>query len=75
MNFECIIFQMVCQDILILDGNSTHMKDIDGINHAREYGIITFSLLAHIKHKLQPLGRSFFKSLEQKFRAVCDSWL
>lgn len=63
------------QILLILDGHSTHTKNLDAINLAREYGIIMFSLPAHTTHKLQPLDRSFFKSLKQKFNAACVSWM
>ncbi|CAH2096960.1 unnamed protein product [Euphydryas editha] len=63
------------QVLLILDGHSTHTKNIDAINLAREYGIIMISLPAHTTHKLQPLDRSFFKSLKQNFSAACSSWM
>lgn len=63
------------QVLLILDGHSTHTKNIDAINLAREYGIIMLSLPAHTTHKLQPLDRSFFKSLKQNFSAASSSWM
>lgn len=45
------------QILLILDGHSTHIKNINAINIAREYGIVMLSLPAHTTHKLQPLDR------------------
>lgn len=63
------------QILLILDGHSTHTKNIDAINLARDYGIIMLSLPAHTTHKLQPLDRSFFKTLKQNFNAACVSWM
>ncbi|KAK2577099.1 hypothetical protein KPH14_006266 [Odynerus spinipes] len=63
------------QILLILDGHSTHTKNLDAINLARDYGIVMLSLLPHTTHKLQPLDRSFFKPLKQNFNSASTSWL
>lgn len=61
--------------LLILDGHTTHTKNLEAINLAREYGIVMFSLPAHTTHKLQPLDRSFFKSLKTNFNKECAVWM
>lgn len=63
------------QVLLLLDGHSTHTKNIDAIRLAREYGIILLSLPAHTSHRLQPLDKSFFKSLKHHFNAVSATWM
>ncbi|XP_061717591.1 uncharacterized protein LOC133525319 [Cydia pomonella] len=63
------------QILLILDGHSTHTKNLEAINLARDYGIVMLSLPPHTTHKLQPLDRSFFKPLKQNFNAACTSWM
>lgn len=52
------------QVLLLLDGHTTHTKNIEAIHLACEYGIIMLSFPAHTTHRLQPLDRSFFKSLK-----------
>lgn len=61
--------------LLLLDGHSTHTKNLEAILMAREYGIIMLSFPAHTTHRLQPLDRSFFKSLKSSYNEVASSWL
>ena len=50
--------------ILLLDGHSTHIKNIDAINFAKDnyFEIICFPL--HTSHRLQPLDFSFMAPLK-----------
>lgn len=61
--------------LLILDGHKSHTKNIQLIDFARENGLVLLSLPPHTSHKLQPLDRSFFKTLKSAFNVVCTSWL
>ncbi|CAH1968581.1 unnamed protein product [Acanthoscelides obtectus] len=61
--------------LLILDGHSTHTKNIQAIRLAREYGIIMLSLPAHTTYRLQPLDKSFFKSLKHHFNDASEAWM
>ena len=61
--------------LLILDGHKTHTKNLPTIDYARDNGIVIVSLPPHTSHKLQPLDRSFFKSLKAAFNASCSTWL
>lgn len=63
------------QVLLLLDGHTTHTKNIEAINLACEYGIITLSFPAHTTHRLQPLDKSFFKSLKTNYNGASSSWL
>lgn len=63
------------QILLILDGHSTHTKNLEAISLARNYGIVMLSLPAHTTHKLQPLDKSFFKSLKHHFNEVSAAWM
>lgn len=63
------------QILLIMDGHSTHTKNIDAINLARDYGIVMLSLPPHTTHKLQPLDVSFFKPLKNRFNAAGEAWM
>lgn len=44
--------------LLIMDGHSSHAKDIDAIDFARENGLPMSSLPPHMTHRLQPLELS-----------------
>lgn len=61
--------------LLLLDGHSTHTKNIEAIDLACEYGIIMLSFPAHTTHRLQPLDKSFFKSLKANYNAASSTWL
>lgn len=63
------------QILLLLDGHSTHTKNFEAIELARDYGIIMLSFPAHTTHRLQPLDRSFFKSLKSGYNDAASSWL
>ena len=60
--------------IVIMDGHHSH-KTLEAILFARENGITLITLPPHSTHKLQPLDRTYFKSLKCAYRSECDSWM
>ncbi|KAI0229911.1 hypothetical protein LSAT2_019672 [Lamellibrachia satsuma] len=60
--------------ILLLDGHESH-KTLEAIDFAREHGIILLRFPPHCTHRLQPLDRTYFKSLKFAFSRSCDNWL
>ena len=58
--------------LLILDGHSTHTKNLEALVLARDYGIVMLSLPSHTTYRLQSLDRSFFKALNSKCNISCD---
>ena len=61
--------------VLILDGHHSHTRNLEAIDFARENGIILLSLPPHTIHRLQPLDRTYYKSLMVNYDRVCDKWL
>ena len=57
--------------LLILDGHSAHTTNLETLQFAEEHEIILFCLPPHTTHYLQPLDRSFFKSLKSYFYEGC----
>ena len=62
--------------VLIMDGHGSH-KSLEAIIYARDNGISTITLPPHSTHKMQPLDRTFFKSLKLKvnYNRATDSWM
>jgi len=60
--------------ILIMDGHQSH-KSLEAIELAREHGVIMVTLPPHCTHRMQPLDRTFFKSLKMNYNAACDDWM
>jgi len=60
--------------ILILDGHQSH-KTLQAIDLARDNGITMITLPPHSTHKMQPLDRTFFKSLKSNYNARSDDWM
>ncbi|KAK7011209.1 flocculation protein FLO11 [Biomphalaria glabrata] len=60
--------------LILLDGHHSH-KTLEAINFARENGIELLTFPPHCTHKLQPLDRTFFKSLKSAYNASSDSWM
>ncbi|XP_069705674.1 uncharacterized protein [Periplaneta americana] len=58
--------------LLIMDGHSTHTKNLEAIELARKSGVIMVSIPAHTTHRLQPLDVGFFKPLSTYFNQECD---
>ena len=61
--------------LLILDGHTSHTKNIDAINIARETGVVMLSLPPHTTHRLQPLDVAFFRPLQTYYNQAVESWL
>ena len=61
--------------VLIMDGHSCHVKNLELIDQARSNNVILVSLPSHCTHRLQPLDISFFKSLNTFYDAEIQSWL
>ncbi|XP_030758190.1 uncharacterized protein LOC115883904 [Sitophilus oryzae] len=61
--------------LLIMDGHTTHTKNLEAITLARENGIIMMSLPAHTTHRMQPCDISFFKPLSSYYNQAADKWL
>ena len=62
------------QHIILFDGHHAH-KTLKAITYARAHGINMITLPPHTTHKLQPLDRTFFKSLRSAYNRGCDSWM
>ncbi|KAI8774589.1 jerky protein [Biomphalaria glabrata] len=60
--------------LILLDGHHSH-KTLEAVNFARENGIELLTFPPHCTHKLQPLNRTFFKSLKSACNASSDSWM
>lgn len=61
--------------VLILDGHSSHTKNLQALDIARNNGLILLSLPPHTTHKLQPLDVGFFKPLQTYYDRYIDRWL
>lgn len=61
--------------LLILDGHGSHCSSVEALTYADENDIILLCLPPHTTHYLQPLDRSFFKSLKAAFYQACDTWV
>lgn len=61
--------------LLIIDGHTSHTKNIEAIEHARESGVIMISLPPHCTDRLQPLDVAFFKPLKTHYRQAAHSWM
>ena len=60
--------------LVIMDGHNSH-KSLCAIDYARENGITLVILPPHCTHKLQPLDRSFFKSVKSNYNRAADNWM
>ena len=59
----------------VVDAGWTHTKVFSTIEFAPDNGVVIMSLPPHTSHKLQPLDRSFFKTLKSAFNAACSTWM
>ncbi|KAJ8893590.1 hypothetical protein PR048_006190, partial [Dryococelus australis] len=62
-------------NLLVLDGPSTHVSDPDILQFAVDKNIIMISIPPHTPHYIQPLDRSFFRSLKIHYYDACNSWI
>ena len=61
--------------LLILDGHSSHTKNVRLIEKAKANNIIIISLPSHCTHRLQPLDVSVFKSVNSNYNKCVQAWL
>lgn len=61
--------------LLLLDGHTSHTSCVEMLEFAENNEIILMSLPPHTTHWLQPLDRSFFKSLKANYYAACNSFM
>lgn len=61
--------------LLLLDGHTTHTKNLEALMLARNNGIIILQLPGHTTHRLQPLDVSFFKPLSNYYIQAVEKWL
>jgi len=61
--------------LLILDGHSTHVRNLTVINKAREHGVTIICLPPHCSHKMQPLDVAFMKPLSTYYNSEVSKWL
>jgi len=61
--------------LLILDGHSSHTKNLSVIMKARQNNVKILSLPSHCTHRLQPLDVSFFKSANTFYDAAVQNWI
>ncbi|KAJ8890853.1 hypothetical protein PR048_010362 [Dryococelus australis] len=62
-------------NILVLDGHSAHVSDPDILQFAVGNNIIMNSIPSHTSYYIQPLDRSFFRSLKMHYYGPCNSWI
>lgn len=61
--------------LLIVDGHSTHTKNLKLLEMARDNGVVLLCLPPHTSHKLQPLDVTFFKPLSLYYGEEVRKWL
>lgn len=61
--------------LLLLDGHSTHTKNLPLIEKARQSGVIILSFPPHCTHRLQPLDVSFMGPLSTFYAQAVNIWL
>nr|CAI5851163.1 unnamed protein product [Callosobruchus analis] len=54
----------------VLDGHTTHSKNLEAFNLAREHGVIL-----HATHRLQPLDVAVFRPMEVCYIQAVERWL
>ncbi|MEW8542636.1 MAG: hypothetical protein AB2693_03800 [Candidatus Thiodiazotropha sp.] len=62
------------QHIIILDGHHSH-KTLAAVEYCRANEIHLLTLPPHSTHKMQPLDRTYFKSLKSTFNSVADNFM
>lgn len=61
--------------VLLLDGHSTHSKNLEALDFARQHHIHLLQLPSHTTHRLQPLDVGFFKPMQNYYVQEQDTWL
>lgn len=61
--------------VLILDGHSSHTKNLEFVDKARDNHVTVISLPPHCSHKLQPLDVSFMGPFKTHFSQAIETYL
>ncbi|CAH2099325.1 unnamed protein product [Euphydryas editha] len=61
--------------LLLLDGHTTHSKNLEALTLAKTNGVIMLQLPGHTTHRLQPLDVSFFKPMSSYYIQATENWL
>ncbi|GLV44537.1 hypothetical protein CBL_12116 [Carabus blaptoides fortunei] len=61
--------------LLLLDGHTTHSKNLQACEFARKNGIVLLQLPGHTTHRLQPLDIAFFGPLQTYFTQAQEAFL
>lgn len=61
--------------LLLLDGHTTHSRNLEACSFARDNGIILLQLPGHTTHRLQPLDVAFFGPLQKYFTQAQETFL
>lgn len=61
--------------LLIVDGHTSHTNSVEVLEFSEANDIILLCLPSHTTHYLQPLDRSFFKSLKNHYYSACNNFL
>ena len=60
---------------LVLDGHSSHTRNLAALDYASANGVILLCLPPHTTHRLQPLDVGFFKPLQTYYDRFIATWL
>ena len=60
--------------IVVLDGHHSH-KMLAAVTYAKQHDIYMITLPPRCTHRMQPLYRTFFKSLKSNYNLATDSWM
>ena len=60
--------------VIVLDGHHSH-KTLAAVDYARAHGIDMVTLPPHCTHNMQPLDRTFFKSVKSAYAVESDTWM
>jgi hypothetical protein len=61
--------------LLVLDGHSTHSKNLEAIKMAQKNGVLLLQLPDHTTHCLQPLDVAIFQPFQTFYDAAVSKWL
>ena len=59
---------------LLLDSHESH-KSLEVILYPRDSGVVMLTCPPHCTHRLQPLDKTFFRSLKAAYSRACENWM
>ena len=59
---------------MMLDGHESH-KTLQATDFDHDNGLTVISLPPHASHRMQPLDRAFFESLESGYSKAVNNWV